>query len=198
MQTKFLIFIALSVLAIPLFAGGAQDLDVPFSDHEIVAVHRIHMREVARIGVIAANNPFSYQDAKGVWQGYDVYFARRIAVEILGKKDQYLRLVPVTNENWIELLNDDKLDFVLGFGPGEGRDGQADFSLPYRRINGGTVAVAVRKGNEGLARWLNDVITRRVEDDFFHKNFEATLRPVYGVAVNPDSIVIERGLIKEE
>jgi len=194
MRKKLLLFFVLSVLALPLFAGGEQDPNAPFSDHDIVAVHRIHMREVVRIGVIANNNPFSYQDAKDAWHGYDVYFARRIAVEILGKKDKYIRLLPVTNENWLELLNGDKIDFVLGFSPGEDR--QADFSLPYRKIAGGTVAVAVRKGNDGLILWLNDVISRRVEADFFHKNYEATLRPVYGTAANPDSIVIERGVIK--
>jgi len=116
-------------------------------------------------------------------------------VEILGKKDKYLSLVPVTSENWTDLLNDDKLDFVLGFDSGNG-DRLADFSLPYRKIAGGTAAVAVRKGNDGLILWLNDVISRRVENDFFHKNYEATLRPVYGTAVNPDSIVIERGVVK--
>jgi len=193
MKANFLLFFILSVLALPVFVGGQQNKDAPFNDHAIVAVHRIHLREVVRIGVIADNKPFSYQDAKGVWQGYDVYFARRIAVEILGKKDKYLRLVPVTNENWAELLNDDKLDFVLGFGSGNDRNKQADFSLPYRKIAGGTVAAAVRKGNDGLILWLNDVITRRVENNFFHKNYEATLRPVYGTAANPDSIVIERG-----
>jgi len=56
-------------------------------------------------------------------------------------------------------------------------------------------AVAVRKGNEGLILWLNDVISRRVENDFFHKNYEATLRPVYGTTVNPDTIVIERSVV---
>jgi len=195
MQTKFSIFFVLFVLSFSVFAEGGQDTNAPFNDHAIVAVHRIHLREVVRIGVITNNNPFSYQDAKTVWQGYDVYFARRIAVEILGKKDKYLRLVPVTKEDWVGLLNDDKVDFVLGFDSGNW-DKQADFSLPYRKIAGGTVAVAVRKGNEGLILWLNDVISRRVEADFFHKNYEATLRPVYGATANPDSIVIERGIVK--
>jgi len=195
MQTKFSAFFVLFVLSFPIFAGGEQDPNAPFNDHEIVAVHRIHLREVVRIGVIAGNSPFSYQDTKTVWQGYDVYFARRIAVEILGRKDKYLRLVPVTNENWVEFLNDDKIDFALGFNS-DNWDKLADFSLPYRKITGGTIAVAVRKGNEGLILWLNDVISRRVENDFFHKNYEATLRPVYGTTVNPDTIVIERGVVK--
>jgi len=193
MQKYILVYFILTVLALPVFAGGGQDPNAPFSDHDIVAVHRIHLREVVRIGVIADNKPFSYQDDKSIWQGYDVYFARRIAVEILGNKDKYIRLLPVTKENWVDLLEDDKIDFILGFGPGGDNEKLADFSLPYRKIDGGTVAVAVRKGNDGLIKWLNDVISRRVENDFFHKNYEATLRSVYGASANPDVIVIERG-----
>ena len=196
MRIRFLLFFVLSVLTAPVFANGGQDPDAPFNDHDIVAVHRIHLREVVRIGIVANNSPFSYQDARNVWQGYDVYFARRIAVEILGTKDKYLRLVPVTNENWIDLLNSDTVDFVLGFGTANDPNRRADFSLPYRRINGGTTAaVAVRKGNDGLILWMNDVITRRVEDNFFHRNYEATVRPIYGTAANPASIVIERGVV---
>ena len=194
MRIKILLFFVLCVLTAPVFAAGGQDPDAPFNDHDIVAVHRIHLREVVRIGIVANNSPFSYQDARNVWQGYDVYFARRIAVEILGTKDKYLRLVPVTNQNWAELLNNDTVDFVLGFAGDP--NSRADFSLPYRRIDGvTTAAVAVRKGNDGLILWMNDVISRRVEDDFFHKNYNATVRPVYGTAANPDLIVIERGII---
>ena len=193
MRKNIMLFVVLSVLAAPVFAGGEQDPNAPFNDHSIVAVHRIHMREVVRIGIITDNEPFSFQDAKGVWQGYDVYFARRIAVEILDKKDKYLRLVPVTSENWVELLEDDKVDFVLGFGPGGGWN--ADFSLPFRKSADGNIAVGVRKGNDGLILWINDVISRRVESDFFHKNYEATMRSVYGKSANPDSIVIERGIV---
>jgi polar amino acid transport system substrate-binding protein len=58
-----------------------------------------------------------------------------------------------------------------------------------------TIAPAVRKGNDGLILWLNDVISRRVEADFFHKAYEATLRPVYGAGGNPETTVIERGSI---
>ncbi|WP_010254664.1 transporter substrate-binding domain-containing protein [Treponema primitia] len=61
-----------------------------------------------------------------------------------------------------------------------------------------TIAPAVRKGNDGLILWLNDVISRRVEADFFHKAYEATLRPVYGAAGNPETVVIERGIIQPD
>lgn len=182
------------VAALPLFAGGEQDPAAPFNDHELVAVHRIHLREVVRIGVPADNAPFSYVDAKGVWRGYDVSFARRIAKEILDNKEKYLRLVPVTRENWADYLENDQADIVLGFGPGpEHAAPAADFALPYRKAGEARIAPAVRKGNGELRLWLNDVITRRIEDDFFHQTYEETLRPVYGNTVEPETVVIERG-----
>jgi polar amino acid transport system substrate-binding protein len=187
------VFFVLAVVAFPLFAGGERDSQAPFNDHALVAVHRIHLREVVRIGVPAGNAPFSYVDAGGTWQGYDVYFAHRIAKEILDDKEKYLRLVPVTNENWAEYLEGDQVDIVLGFGPGPEQSAPAEFALPYRRAGEALIAPAVRKGNGELQLWLNDVINRRIEDDFFHKDFEATLRPVYGHAIAPETVVIERG-----
>jgi polar amino acid transport system substrate-binding protein len=194
MNKKICAFLALTIVTFPLFAGGEQDPSAPFNDHALVAVHRIHLREVVRIGVPADEAPFSYVDSKGTWQGYDVYFAHRIAKEILDDKEKYLRLVAVTDENWVEHLENDQVDIVLGFGPGPEQSSLADFALPYRRAGETLIAPAVRKGNGELQLWLNDVINRRIEADFFRKDYEATLRPVYGNTVEPDTIVIERGM----
>jgi ABC-type amino acid transport substrate-binding protein len=183
----------LAASALPLFAEGARDPSAPFNDHELVAVHRIHQRELVRIGVPGDNAPFSYVDAKGAWQGYDVYFARRIAKEILDSKEKYLRLVPVSRENWTEYLEGDKVDIVLGFGPGPEQSAPAEFALPYRRAGDALIAPAVRKGNGELLLWLEDVMRRRIEADFFHKAFEAALRPVYGNTLEPETVIIERG-----
>ncbi|MDR3114298.1 MAG: transporter substrate-binding domain-containing protein [Treponema sp.] len=193
MNRKTAALLVLSAALLPLFAEGAQDPSAPFNDHELVAVHRIHLRELVRIGVIEDAPPFSYVDAKGVWQGYDVYFARRIAQEILGNKEKYLRLVPVNRENWVEHLERDKADIVLGFGPGQEQADGADFALPYRKDGDALIAPAVGKGNTALKIWLDDVINRRIEVDFFHKDYEATLRPVYGSGAGPEAVVIERG-----
>jgi polar amino acid transport system substrate-binding protein len=193
---KYFLIVFLFAATFPLFANGGQDSEAPFNDHELVAVHRIHLREVVRIGVVADNTPFSYQDAKGVWQGYDVYFAHRIAKEILDDKPKYLRLVPVSAENWVEALESDQVDIVLGFVPGPEQTALADFALPYRRAGDALIAPAVRKGNGELQLWLNDVITRRIEGDFFNKAYEATLRSVYGNTFDPETVVIERGKIE--
>jgi ABC-type amino acid transport substrate-binding protein len=125
-----------------------------------------------------------------------VYFSHRIAKEILDDKEKYLRFVPVTSENWVEYLENDQVDIVLGFGPDPEQSDPADFALPYRRAGEVLITPAVRKGNGELQIWLNDVINRRIEADFFHKAYEATLRPVYGNAGNPETVVIERGKIE--
>jgi polar amino acid transport system substrate-binding protein len=193
MKKRTIAFLVLMVTALPLFANGGQESTAPFNDHSLAAVHRIHLREVVRIGVLADNPPFSYVDAKGVWRGYDVYFAHRIAKEILDDKEKYLRFVPVSPENWIERLDNDQVDIVLGFDPGPEQSDPVEFALSYRRAGEVLIAPAVRKGNGELQLWLNDVINRRIEADFFHKAYEATLRPVYGNAANPETVVIERG-----
>lgn len=197
MRKRFKALLILTITAFPIFANGGQESDAPFNDHALAAVHRIHLREVVRIGVPADNAPFSYVDAKGAWQGYDVYFARRIAKEILDSKEKYLRLVPVTRDNWMEYLESDQVDIVLlGFVPSPEQTALADFALPYRKAGESLIAPAVRKGNGELQLWLNDVITRRIEDDFFHKDYEATLRPVYGNTLDPETVVIERGRVE--
>lgn len=58
------------------------------------------------------------------------------------------------------------------------------------------IAPAVQKGNTTLLEWLNQEIVALGTENFFHANYEATLAPVYGTAANPDSLVIEGGVIK--
>ncbi len=60
-----------------------------------------------------------------------------------------------------------------------------------------TIAPAVQKGNTGLLNWLNDEIKTLGKENFFHKNFEETLAPVYGDAVDPDSLVVESGVVEK-
>lgn len=56
-----------------------------------------------------------------------------------------------------------------------------------------TIAPAVQKGNTELLNWLNEEITSLASEQFFHRNFEATLAPVYGDSVDPDKLVVEGG-----
>ena len=58
-----------------------------------------------------------------------------------------------------------------------------------------SIAPAVAKGNETLLSWLNDEIKALGEEEFFHADYEATLREVYGADSNADDLVVEGGLI---
>lgn len=56
-----------------------------------------------------------------------------------------------------------------------------------------TIAGAVTKGNSSLLNWLNDEIKALGKENFFHADYEATLRAVYGPKSDADSLVVEGG-----
>ncbi len=55
------------------------------------------------------------------------------------------------------------------------------------------IAPAVQKGNTELLSWINDEIKSLAAENFFHKDYEETLRPVYSPAADADSLVVEGG-----
>lgn len=236
------------------------------------------------IGVFSDKAPFGYIDKDGNYQGYDVYFAERLAKD-MGVKAEYISLEPA---NRVEYAKTGKVDIVLAnFTVTKERAEQVDFALPYMKVALGvvspakanitsidqlkdkplivakgttaetyfakhhpeikllkfdqytetfnalldgrgaafstdntevlawamknpdfkvgitslgdldTIAPAVQKGNKELLAYINDEIKKLGEENFFHKNYEATLAPVYGSAVNPDDLVVEGGEIKK-
>lgn len=236
------------------------------------------------IGVFSDKAPFGYIDKDGNYQGYDVYFAERLAKD-LGVKAEYISLEPA---NRVEYAKTGKVDIVLAnFTVTKERAEQVDFALPYMKVALGvvspakanitsidqlkdkllivakgttaetyfakhhpevkllkfdqytetfnalldgrgaafstdntevlawamknpdfkvgitslgdldTIAPAVQKGNKELLAYINDEIKKLGEENFFHKNYEATLAPVYGSAVNSDDLVVEGGEIKK-
>ena len=236
------------------------------------------------IGVFSDKAPFGYIDKDGNYQGYDVYFAERLAKD-MGVKAEYISLEPA---NRVEYAKTGKVDIVLAnFTVTKERAEQVDFALPYMKVALGvvspakanitsidqlkdkplivakgttaetyfdkhhpeikllkfdqytetfnalldgrgaafstdntevlawamknpdfkvgitslgdldTIAPAVQKGNKELLAYINDEIKKLGEENFFHKNYEATLAPVYGNAVNPDDLVVEGGEIKK-
>lgn len=236
------------------------------------------------IGVFSDKAPFGYIDKDGNYQGYDVYFAERLAKD-LGVKAEYISLEPA---NRVEYAKTGKVDIVLAnFTVTKERAEQVDFALPYMKVALGvvspakanitsidqlkdkplivakgttaetyfdkhhpeikllkfdqytetfnalldgrgaafstdntevlawamknpdfkvgitslgdlnTIAPAVQKGNKELLAYINDEIKKLGEENFFHKNYEATLAPVYGSAVNPDDLVVEGGNVKK-
>ena len=56
-----------------------------------------------------------------------------------------------------------------------------------------SIAPAVSKGNTSLLNWINDEIKALGEENFFHADYEATLRAVYGPKSDADSLVVEGG-----
>ena len=235
------------------------------------------------IGVFSDKKPFGYVDENGDYQGYDVYFARRLAQD-LGVE---LKLVSVDAPNRVEYLTSAKVDIILSnFTVTPARAEVVDFALPYMKVALGvvspdsalittaaqlagktlivskgttaetyfaenhpevrllkfdtyteafnalldgrgdalstdntevlawalenpgfnvgieslgsldTIAPAVQKGNDTVRAYIDEEIKALAAENFFHADFDATLKDVYGEAVNPDSLVVEGGVIE--
>ena len=59
-----------------------------------------------------------------------------------------------------------------------------------------TINPAVSKGNETLLTWINEEIVKLGAENFFHADYEATLRETYGENADADSLVVEGGKIE--
>ena len=89
------------------------------------------------IGVFSDKNPFGYVDENGEYQGYDVYFARRIG-EDLGVT---INFVSTEAANRVEYLETGKVDIVLAnFTVTPERAEKVDFALPYMNVALGVVS----------------------------------------------------------
>ena len=89
------------------------------------------------IGVFSDKNPFGYVDENGEYQGYDVYFARRLA-ENLGVEANF---VSTEAANRIEYLQTGKVDIILAnFTVTPERAQEVDFALPYMNVALGVVS----------------------------------------------------------
>lgn len=235
-----------------------------------------------KIGVFSDKAPFGYVDDKGEYQGYDVYYAHRIADD-LGVNVEFTSLDPASR---VEYVATGKVDIVLAnFTVTPERQEQVDFALPYMKVALGvvspdnavissidelkdktlivakgttaetyfeknypevklqkydayadaynalldgrgdafstdnteviawakanpgftvgietlgdydTIAAAVAKGNSTVLDFLNDEIKTLGEENFFHKDYDETLKAVFGEDTNPDSMVVEGGVV---
>ena len=59
-----------------------------------------------------------------------------------------------------------------------------------------TIAPAVQKGNDTVLAFVNDEIVKLADEQFFHADYDATLKEVYGDAVDPDNLVVEGGVVE--
>ena len=128
--------------------GGASDggsnsgkSDKASGDGGSSAVYRtldeIKESGTINIGVFSDKNPFGYVDENGEYQGYDVYFAKRLA-EDLGVEANF---VSTEAANRVEYLETGKVDVILAnFTVTEERAEQVDFALPYMNVSLGVVS----------------------------------------------------------
>lgn len=61
--------------------------------------------------------------------------------------------------------------------------------------NQDTIAPAVKKGDTELLEWINKELESLGKENFIHEAYDATLKPVYGDTVNPESVVVEGGVV---
>ena len=272
MKKSIKTFIAASLVALTAVSA--------FAKPKFRTVEQIKKSKTIKIAVFSDKKPFGYVDEYGKYQGYDVYFAERIAKD-LGVKVKY---VPVEAAARVEVLETGKVDLVLAnFTVTPARAEKVDFALPYMKcalgvvsndkdlikkpedLNGktlivskgttaetfftenypqvnllkfdqyseaynalldgrgaglstdntevlawaienpgfsvgieslgslDTIAPAVTKGNSSLLNWLNEEIKTLGKENFFHADYEATLRAVYGPNSDADSLVVEGG-----
>ena len=101
------------------------------------------------IGVFSDKNPFGYVDENGDYQGYDVYFAERLAKD-LGVKVNY---VSTEAANRIEYLQTGKVDVILAnFTVTDERKEEVDFALPYMNV-----ALGVVSRNDQVVKSLDEL-----------------------------------------
>lgn len=274
---KFVKVLALALALSLLFADAA------LADSRVRTLQDIKDSGTLVIGVFSDKKPFGYVDENGDYQGYNVYFARRLGQD-LGVE---LKLVSVDAPNRVEYLTSAKVDIILAnFTVTPARAEVVDFALPYMKVALGvvspdsalittpeqlagktlivskgttaetyfaenhpevrllkfdtyteafnalldgrgdalstdntevlvwalenpgftvgieslgsldTIAPAVQKGNDTVRAYIDEEIKALAAENFFHADFDATLKDVYGEAVNPDSLVVEGGVIE--
>lgn len=122
------------------------------------------------IGVFSDKNPFGYVDNDGKFQGYDVYFADRIAKD-LGVE---LKLVPVEAASRVEFLETAKVDIILAnFTITDERKEKVDFALPYMKVALGVVSPdsAIITDAEQLNGKTLIVVKGTTAESYFTENY---------------------------
>ena len=122
------------------------------------------------IGVFSDKAPFGYVDENGKYQGYDVYFAERIAKD-LGVEVEYVSTDPASR---VEYAATGKVDIILAnFTVTEERTQQVDFALPYMKVKLGVVSPdnALITDVEQLNGKELIVVKGTTAETYFEKNY---------------------------
>lgn len=127
--------LALSLAACAKTEGGSENSGSENANFK--TVDEIKADGKITIGVFSDKMPFGYVDNSGEYQGYDVYFAERIAKDL----NVELELVPVEAASRVEFLQTGKVDIILAnFTVTDERAQQVDFALPYMKVALGVVS----------------------------------------------------------
>lgn len=122
------------------------------------------------IGVFSDKAPFGYVDENGEYQGYDVYFAERIAKD-LGVEVEYVSTDPASR---VEYVATGKVDIILAnFTVTEERAQQVDFALPYMKVMLGVVSPdsSLITNVENLNGKTLIVVKGTTAETYFEKNY---------------------------
>lgn len=70
----------------------------------------------------------------------------------------------------------------------------AGFKVVVRELGSkDVIAAAVQKGNVALKDFIDSLIVKLADEQFFHKAYEATLKEAFTSDINPEDVVIEGG-----
>ena len=131
-----LLTLSLAVLFVAGSLAGCDSADTK-QDGSFRTLEEIKESGEIVIGVFSDKAPFGYVDENGAYQGYDVYFAERIAKD-LGVKVKYVSTDPASR---VEYVATGKVDIILAnFTVTEERAQQVDFALPYMKVMLGVVS----------------------------------------------------------
>lgn len=144
------------------------------------------------IGVFSDKHPFGYVDENSEYQGYDVYFARRIG-EDLGVK---VNFVSTEAANRTEYLKTGKVDIILAnFTVTPERAEEVDFALPYMNVSLGVVSPE-SKPVTSLDEWNADdemiVISGTTAETYLTQNYPNIKLQKYDTYANAKS-ALENG-----
>lgn len=167
-KTIFILLLT-SVLGFSLAACGSSNSS---SGSSVVyrTLDEIKESGTINIGVFSDKNPFGYVDESGEYQGYDVYFARRIGQD-LGVD---INFVSTEAANRVEYLETGKVDIILAnFTVTDERAEKVDFALPYMNVALGVVSPNSRVITDLSQLSADDeviVISGTTAEDYLIKN----------------------------
>jgi polar amino acid transport system substrate-binding protein len=132
------LFKLVTLVAVVLGFSSASTSAIAADASDSIAA--IKARGHLKIAVFSDKPPFGFVDKDGKNQGYDVYFARRFAKELLGDESK-IEFTLTEPANRVDLLESGRVDIVLAnFTVTAERAKRVDFAKPYFKTAIGVVS----------------------------------------------------------